>query len=512
MESKFGQQGAAALDAERLDALRDLPFSELLRPHQQQAIAATENALVSGRTSPSIVMAAGSGKTVTIMAMIHRLLRSGVAQRVLYLTNRRIMAQQAFHSLRYLEVESGLTLSSIVPVYQGVSAHRVASDENRPFLCVGTIQALATLVRTKAAEDQDHGNIPDHRFDVAVCDDFGAESTAWRRAIDHFCAAKIEVVSTDRKSIQGSVVYRYDLQSAINDNVLVAHNSARIRPNVEDVPTSAALKNIFAGRRVFLASSAGDSSFAHNLSSILRERGLKPVLIKEEWPGVHQSVSGLLEELRGGDILTVLLSPRSAQSVWAMPEIHAMLERRGVEIIPAVFRPCFIPKALADRTVVDLVSGPDNLLRALYVAAEIDLGSLSAHEFERLVADLLRRLHFDLFEPETGDSGIDFQSTYYDPMGFGEPTRYVIQVKAQGHRASVDGIYRLAGAVRNQPRRTSALLVTSGQLTSVASGALEQLNDKGASIHVMDGPRFKNHLLAFPDLIRSYFTISRSAL
>lgn len=511
MEPKPGQQRTAPLDAGRLDTLRDLPFSASLRHYQKQAISATEKALASGQTSISIVMATGSGKSMTIMAMIHRLLKSGAAQRVLYLTNSKLMEHQAFHSLGFLEVESGLTLSSIVGVHRGFSVDRTAGEGNRPSLCVSTIQSLAAQVRTGDTKGQDSGAIPRHIFDVAICDDFVAEARAWRRAIDYSSATKIQVVSTDKHPSKEGIVYRYDLQSALNDNVLVAYNSARIRPNIEEVPSRAAVRKAFTGRRAFLATAAGDSSYAHNLRMLLSKRGLKAILISEERPGDQQSLSRALEELRGGDILTVLLSPRSAQSIWAMPEILSTLERRGVEIIPAVFKPCLIPKALADRTVVDLVSGPDNLLRALYVAAEIDLGSLSPREFEGLVEELLHRLHFDLSEPEHGDSGIDFRSTYYDPLGFGEPTEYLIQVKTQRDRASVEGIHRLAKSIRSQPHRTSALLVTSGHLTSVASSALKQLNDNGISIRVIDGPRFKNHLLAFPDLIQNYFAKSWSA-
>jgi type I restriction enzyme R subunit len=68
---------------------------ERLRPYQENAIAATEDALVKGKRIMLVAMATGTGKTFLTVAQIYRLLKAKVAKRILFLVDRRALAAQA---------------------------------------------------------------------------------------------------------------------------------------------------------------------------------------------------------------------------------------------------------------------------------------------------------------------------------------------------------------------------------------------------------------------------------
>lgn len=73
------------------------PISEntRLRPYQEKAIAATEQAIPRGLRHLLIAMATGTGKTFCTVSQIYRLLASKKARRILFLVDRRALAAQA---------------------------------------------------------------------------------------------------------------------------------------------------------------------------------------------------------------------------------------------------------------------------------------------------------------------------------------------------------------------------------------------------------------------------------
>lgn len=67
----------------------------LARPYQGEANAATEAAIYERKRHMLIAMATGTGKTFMMVNEIHRLMKSGVAKRILFLVDRRALAAQA---------------------------------------------------------------------------------------------------------------------------------------------------------------------------------------------------------------------------------------------------------------------------------------------------------------------------------------------------------------------------------------------------------------------------------
>jgi type I restriction enzyme, R subunit len=81
-------------------ALRAIPNdSPRLRPYQREANKAVEQAIAERKNRMLVAMATGTGKTFTTVNQIYRLMKSGVAKRVLFLVDRRALAAQAVKAL-----------------------------------------------------------------------------------------------------------------------------------------------------------------------------------------------------------------------------------------------------------------------------------------------------------------------------------------------------------------------------------------------------------------------------
>lgn len=73
-------------DASAEDALRAAPVDHpRLRPYQREAIRSVEAAILAGKRSMLVAMATGTGKTLTTIDLIYRLMKTGMARRVLFL-------------------------------------------------------------------------------------------------------------------------------------------------------------------------------------------------------------------------------------------------------------------------------------------------------------------------------------------------------------------------------------------------------------------------------------------
>ena len=66
-----------------------------LRPYQIEANDAVEHAIADRKRQMLVAMATGTGKTFTMVNQVYRLMKSGVAKRILFLVDRRALAAQA---------------------------------------------------------------------------------------------------------------------------------------------------------------------------------------------------------------------------------------------------------------------------------------------------------------------------------------------------------------------------------------------------------------------------------
>jgi type I restriction enzyme R subunit len=91
--------------------------SPRLRPYQGEANEAIERALAKRNRKMLIAMATGTGKTFTMVNEIYRLMKSGVARRILFLVDRRALAAQAVRAFTSFEAEAGLKFDKVYDVF-----------------------------------------------------------------------------------------------------------------------------------------------------------------------------------------------------------------------------------------------------------------------------------------------------------------------------------------------------------------------------------------------------------
>jgi len=78
-----------------------------VRPYQEDAIRAVEQAISDRKRQMMVVMATGTGKTRTTIQQAYRLMKSGAAKRILFLVDRRALAAQTVRAFASFECEPG---------------------------------------------------------------------------------------------------------------------------------------------------------------------------------------------------------------------------------------------------------------------------------------------------------------------------------------------------------------------------------------------------------------------
>ena len=88
-----------------------------LRPYQREADEAVEQAIADRKRRMLVAMATGTGKTFTTVNLVYRLMKAGVARRVLFLVDRRALAAQAVRAFAAFDAEPGLKFNQVYEVY-----------------------------------------------------------------------------------------------------------------------------------------------------------------------------------------------------------------------------------------------------------------------------------------------------------------------------------------------------------------------------------------------------------
>lgn len=282
-----------------------------------------------------------------------------------------------------------------------------------------------------------------------------------------------------------------------------------------------------SGSRVFLSFAKDDSELAQQISDRLAASGISAathtsVLTDPGVPAWQQ----LQEQIRASDVLVVLLSPASSTSAFVVNEVATALtedlDRRGVDVIPVIAAPTILPPALRDRQAIDLTAdvsgGVERLVKSIEAMSQADFATLTPRTFERLVADLLRAVGFDVEEDLRPDhSGVDMRATYQrgDPFGGANETEvWLVEAKLYSHqRVSIRGIQQLAGAIAMARPGTRGLLITNGQLTSVTREYVTNLSrDSHVRLRVIDGVELRRLLREYQGVTVRYFNSGVSHL
>ncbi|HOS83036.1 MAG TPA: DEAD/DEAH box helicase family protein [Methanolinea sp.] len=253
------------------DALRrffEIPDNPRLRPYQCEACEAVGEAIRNKKRTMLIAMATGTGKTFTIVNLIYRLMKSGLAKRVLFLVDRRALAAQAIRAFASFETEQGLKFDKTYEVYsqrfqQGdleegetfdvtvmPESYLTNPQPGHAFVYVSTIQRMTINLFGRSSlfsscdespdEDARKLDIPIHAFDVIIADEChrgytSAEISVWRNTLDHFDALKIGLTATPASHTTAyfrDIIYRYEYERAVREGYLVDYDVVAVESGV----------------------------------------------------------------------------------------------------------------------------------------------------------------------------------------------------------------------------------------------------------------------------------------
>ncbi len=253
--------------ASGLGRLATLPMHSGIRQYQIEASVAIEEAIAQRRRKLLVTMATGTGKTIMTVNEVYRLMKSGVAKRVLFLVDRKALAAQAVRAFKSFEAEPGKKFDSLYEVYsQRFSREDFGDDEQfdptvlpkthltdpspgSSFVYVSTIQRMTINLFGRSAvftdeegidDDAEKLDIPIHAFDLIVADEChrgysSSEAGMWRKTLDHFDAIKIGLTATPAQHTMAyfeHLVYRYDYGRAVREGYLVDYDVVSLKSDV----------------------------------------------------------------------------------------------------------------------------------------------------------------------------------------------------------------------------------------------------------------------------------------
>jgi type I restriction enzyme R subunit len=185
------------------------------RYYQQIAINRTVEAIAKGQDRILLTMATGTGKTYTAFQIIHRLWKSGVKKRILFLADRNALIDQTRRGdfrhfkdkmtvIKHKKIDTAYEI--YLALYQGLTNYDEDKDAYREF--------------------------SPGFFDLVVIDEChrgsAAADSAWREILTYFSrATHIGLTATPKETATvssteyfGDPIYTYSLKQGINDGFL----------------------------------------------------------------------------------------------------------------------------------------------------------------------------------------------------------------------------------------------------------------------------------------------------
>jgi type I restriction enzyme R subunit len=240
-----------------------------IRPYQINATKAIEEAITKGKRKIFIAKATGTGKTFTMVSQIHRLMKSGLAMRILFLVDRRALAAQAVLEFNSFEAEPGMKFDKVYEVYsqrfrredvEGMQdfnpkelqeSYLAHPKMSHAFVYISTIQRMRiNLFGMDQAFETNEGeseeleanklDIPIHAFDVIIADEChrgytAKEESKWREVLDYFDSIKIGLTATPAAhtvAYFGEPVFRYGIEEGVRDGYLVDYDGIAVHSGV----------------------------------------------------------------------------------------------------------------------------------------------------------------------------------------------------------------------------------------------------------------------------------------
>lgn len=189
------------------------------RYYQEGAIKSTCQALAQNRRKALLVMATGSGKTRTVIALVKVLLQHGWIKNVLFLADRNSLVTQAKRS--FVNLLPDLSVTNLCEEKDNYTAHCVFSTYQTMMNCIDSV------------EDGEGKLFTVGHFDLVICDEAHRSIyNKYRDIFNYFDAPLVGLTATPKDEIDkntydvfeldtGVPTYGYELAQAVKDGFLV---------------------------------------------------------------------------------------------------------------------------------------------------------------------------------------------------------------------------------------------------------------------------------------------------
>ena len=189
------------------------------RYYQEGAIKATCDAFARSRRKALLVMATGSGKTRTVIALCDVLLQHGWVKNILFLADRNSLVTQAKRS--FVNLLPDLSVTNLCEEKDNYTAHCVFSTYQTMMNCID------------AVKDEQGKLFTCGHFDLVICDEAHRSIyNKYRDIFNYFDAPLVGLTATPKDEIDkntyevfelesGVPTYGYELAQAVTDGFLV---------------------------------------------------------------------------------------------------------------------------------------------------------------------------------------------------------------------------------------------------------------------------------------------------
>lgn len=237
-----------------------------LWPAQWQAITNLEQSLAQDKPRALIQMATGSGKTITAISSIYRLIKYADAKRVLFLVDRSNLGKQTLKEFQNWDTPDDHRKFTELYNAQYLQSSTI-DDASR--VCISTIQRLFALLKGEELnpelEDASQSEIeafykqndipisfnpryPIDTFDFIVIDEAHRSIyNLWRQVLEYFDAYLIGLTATPSKQTFGffnqNLVMEYGHHQAVGDGVNVGYDIYKIRTKITESGSTVEAEN-----------------------------------------------------------------------------------------------------------------------------------------------------------------------------------------------------------------------------------------------------------------------------
>lgn len=213
-----------------------VPGAPTMRYYQERAVSAAIGEMLQGRRRALLSLATGTGKTFIAYNIVHKLLASGYAKRVLFIADRVSLRDQAFNEFGALGDRRGVVMNGQVPLQRDVH--------------FGIYQSLYAPTPDGARL---YERYPKDYFDLVIIDECHRSGYGdWGAVLDHFSSAfHLGMTATPKQddSIdtfvffasenvdadgQSRAVYEYSLGRGIDDGFLATFKALRVSTSVDE--------------------------------------------------------------------------------------------------------------------------------------------------------------------------------------------------------------------------------------------------------------------------------------